>query len=100
MAFQRDGLDADRMSELLRSLWELRVEVGRPDESFRNVLRLRGSPEMAPRLPALATRAKELGFDELIIDPPWDRLGEAEESIASVREAVGATDAGRDPARE
>jgi hypothetical protein len=55
---------------------------------------------MAPRLPALATRAKELGFNELIIDPPWDTLGEAEESIASVREAVGATDAGRDPARE
>jgi probable F420-dependent oxidoreductase len=100
MAFQRDGLDADRMGELLRSLRELRVEVGRPGEPFRNVLRLRGSPEMAPRLPALATQAKELGFDELIIDPPWDSLGETEESIASVREAVGATDAGRDPARE
>jgi L-alanine-DL-glutamate epimerase-like enolase superfamily enzyme len=100
MAFQRDGLDADRMGELLRSLRELRVEGGRPGEPFRNVLLLRGSPEMAPRLPALATQAKELGFDELIIDPPWDRLGEAEESIASVREAVGATDAGCDPARE
>jgi hypothetical protein len=54
-------------------------------------MHLSSSPGMAPRLVEVAVRVRELGFDELIIDPPWEDLAEAENLIGQVKSAV-ATD--------
>jgi hypothetical protein len=43
---------------------------------------------MASRLPEFALWIQELGFDELIINPPWENLAEAENLIGSVKSAV------------
>jgi hypothetical protein len=43
---------------------------------------------MTPRLPEFAVRVRELGFDELVIDPPWEDLVEAEELIGHVKTAA------------
>ncbi len=91
LAFQRDGLDTARLAGLLETLGDLREEAGRLDEPFDRVMRLHSSPEMAPRLPELAVQVRELGFDELIINLPWDDLARAEELIGNVRSAA-ATD--------
>lgn len=65
--------------------------AGQLDEPFSNVMRLHSSPGMAPRLPEFATRVQELGFDELIINLPWEELAEAEKLIDHIKTAV-ATD--------
>jgi hypothetical protein len=46
---------------------------------------------MAPRLPEFAIRVQELGFDELILNLPWEDLAEAEKLLDRVKTAV-ATD--------
>jgi alkanesulfonate monooxygenase SsuD/methylene tetrahydromethanopterin reductase-like flavin-dependent oxidoreductase (luciferase family) len=100
LAFQMNGLDPELLRELLRALKNFRDEAARANEPFRNVLRLRNSPEMAPRLPDLAARVKELGIDELIVEPPWTELREAERCIAALKEEVKAADAGSGAARD
>jgi probable F420-dependent oxidoreductase len=91
LAFQREQFDTALLADLLETLEHLRSEAGRLDEPFSNVIRLHTSPEMASRLPELAVQVQELGFDELIMSPPWEDLAEAEELIGHVRTAV-ATD--------
>jgi probable F420-dependent oxidoreductase len=93
LAFQRDELDTGRLADLLETLENLRGEAGRLAEPFSNVMRLHASPEMAPRLPEVAVRAKELGFDELIINPSWEDLAEAEQLIGHLTTAVAPDDA-------
>jgi hypothetical protein len=88
LAFQRDELDSRQLVELLETLENLRQEAGRLDEPFRHVMQLSGSPGLAPRLPEFAVRVRELGFDELIIDPPWEDPGDAEVLIDHVKTAV------------
>jgi alkanesulfonate monooxygenase SsuD/methylene tetrahydromethanopterin reductase-like flavin-dependent oxidoreductase (luciferase family) len=88
LAFQREELDPRQLTELLETLEDLREEAGRLDESFSHVMHLSTSPEMAPRLPEFAVRVRELGFDELIINPPWEDLAEAEKLIGRVKTAV------------
>jgi hypothetical protein len=48
---------------------------------------------MAPWLPEFAARVRELGFDELVINPPWDDLAQAEELIGQVKTAVSTSGA-------
>jgi hypothetical protein len=43
---------------------------------------------MAAQLPEIALRIRELGFDELIINPPWENLAEAESLIHHLTTAV------------
>jgi probable F420-dependent oxidoreductase len=88
LAFQRDEIDTTRLTDLLETLEDLRGQAGRLDEPFSNVVRLHTSPGMAPQLPEIALRIQELGFDELIINPPWDDLAEAETLIHHVTTAV------------
>ena len=54
-------------------------------------MRLHSSPRIASRLPETAMRVQELGFDELIINLPWEDLAEAEKLIDHIKTAV-ATD--------
>jgi alkanesulfonate monooxygenase SsuD/methylene tetrahydromethanopterin reductase-like flavin-dependent oxidoreductase (luciferase family) len=88
LAFQREELDPGQLAGLLETLEDLREEAGRLDESFSHVMHLSSSPGTAPRLPEFAVRVRELGFDELIIKPPWEDLVEAEKLIGHVKTAV------------
>ena len=88
LAFQRDEIDTGELAGLLETLEDLRGQAGRLDEPFSNVVRLHTSPGMAARLPEIALRIRELGFDELIINPPWEDLAEAESLIGRVTTAV------------
>jgi hypothetical protein len=45
-------------------------------------------PEMAPRLSEFAIRVQELGFDELVINPPWEDLAEVQNLINQVKGTV------------
>jgi probable F420-dependent oxidoreductase len=93
LAFQREELDARQLADLLETLEDLRVEAGRLDESFSHVMHLSSSPGMAPWLPEFAAQVRELGFDELVINPPWDDLAQAEELIGQVKTAVSTSGA-------
>jgi probable F420-dependent oxidoreductase len=93
LAFQREELDSRQLANLLETLEGLREEAGRLDESFSHVMHLSGSPEMAPRLPEFAVRVRELGFDDLVINPPWEDLAEAEVLIGDVKTAVSTSGA-------
>jgi probable F420-dependent oxidoreductase len=75
--------------------------LGRQVETFRRfgadarlgpgqaVLKLHAAPEDAGRLPAALQELEALGFDEVIVEPPW-ALGEdaASEAIRAARAAV------------
>jgi hypothetical protein len=88
LAFQREELDTGQLANLLETLENLRGEAEQLDEPFSNVMRLHTSPGMAARLPEVAVQIQELGFDELIINPPWEDLAEAEKLIGHVKSAV------------
>src|SRR5215217_7904639 len=93
LALQRDEIDATKLADLLETLEDLRGQAGRLEEPFSNVVRLHTSPGMAAQLPEIALRIRELGFDELIINPPWEDLAEAESLIGHVTTAVAPDDA-------
>jgi probable F420-dependent oxidoreductase len=93
LAFQRGELDARQLADLLETLEDLREKAGRLDESFSHVMQLSSSPGMAPGLPEFAVRVQELGFDELIIIPPWEDLVQAEELIDQVKTTVSTSGA-------
>ena len=88
LAFQREELDPGKLAELLETLENLRGEFGRLDEPFSYVMRLHSSPMMAPRLSEFAIQVQELGFDELIINPPWEDPSEVQRLINQVKGAV------------
>src|SRR5215207_1108803 len=88
LAFQREELDTVQLADLLEALDNLREDAGRLEEPFSKVMRLHSSPGMAPRLPEFAIRVQELGFDELIINLPWEDLAEAEKLIDHIKSAV------------
>jgi probable F420-dependent oxidoreductase len=93
LAFQRGELDARQLADLLETLEDFREKAGRLDESFSHVMQLSSSPGMAPGLPEFAVRVQELGFDELVIIPPWEDLVQAEELIDQVKTTVSTSGA-------
>jgi probable F420-dependent oxidoreductase len=88
LAFQRDELDTRQLADSLETLEDLLGEAGRLGEPFSYVMRLHTSPRMASRLPEFALRIRELGFDELIIGPPWEDFAETEKLIDQVKSTV------------
>jgi probable F420-dependent oxidoreductase len=93
LAFQREELDARQLADLLVTLEDLREEAGRLDESFSHVMHLSSTLGMASWLPEFAAQVRELGFDELVINPPWDDLAQAEELIDQVKTALSTSGA-------
>jgi probable F420-dependent oxidoreductase len=93
LAFQRGELNAGQLEDLLETLEDFREKAGRLDESFSHVMQLSSSPGMAPGLPEFAVRVQELGFDELVIIPPWEDLVQAEELIDQVKTTVSTSGA-------
>jgi probable F420-dependent oxidoreductase len=88
LAFQREELDTRQLADSLKTLEDLLGEAGRLGEPFSYVMRLHTSSGMAAQLPEFALRIQELGFDELIIGPPWEDLAEAEKRIGQVKSTV------------
>jgi len=88
LAFQREELDTRQLADSLKTLEDLLGEAGQLGEPFSYVMRLHTSPGMAAQLPEFALRIQELGFDELIIGPPWEDLAEAEKLIGQVKSTV------------
>jgi probable F420-dependent oxidoreductase len=88
LAFQREELDTKQLADSLKILEDLLGEAGQLGEPFSYVMRLHTSPGMAAQLPEFALRIQELGFDELIIGPPWEDLAETEKLIGQVKSTV------------
>jgi hypothetical protein len=88
LAFQRGELDPGKLADLLETLENLRGEAGRIDKPFSYVMRLHSSPRMEPRLSEFAIQVRELGFNELVINPSWEDLGEVQRLIDQVKDAV------------
>jgi probable F420-dependent oxidoreductase len=65
-------------------------EEGRDRHAFLKVFIVESPPERADELPDIAKRIHELGFDELVIEPPFDDLGRAVATIEAVRGAIDA----------
>jgi probable F420-dependent oxidoreductase len=79
--------DAAALAERLDQVRGLRD--GRPGGEFQTLLKLHATPAEAGELPRLAREAASIGFDEIIVEAPWDDgLERACETIASARAAV------------
>jgi len=79
-----DRFDAEVLRERWLTLERLRREQGRT-EPFETALKLHASSALAGELPELALRARQIGFDEVIVEPPWELGTEvAGETIAAV----------------
>jgi probable F420-dependent oxidoreductase len=88
LAFHKAEDDLGQLREQLEALKKIRDEAGRSDESFSAVLRLRGSPESGPSLPDIVQQTQELGFDETIVELPWDDLARAQELLGAIKASV------------
>jgi probable F420-dependent oxidoreductase len=85
------ALDEEALAERLARL-EAGRERARP---FARVLKLHAPPEDVGRLPDLTLRVAALGFDEVILEVPWnDGFAEASDAIRAVRHAVDIAEAG------
>lgn len=81
-------LDIDFMRERLATLTTLRNEAGGPAPT--TVFKLHARAEQAGELADAAVALAELGFDEVVVEPPWIHgLDAASETIAAVRSALG-----------
>ncbi|MDO8212662.1 TIGR03619 family F420-dependent LLM class oxidoreductase [Conexibacter sp. CPCC 206217] len=81
-------LDPERLAARLELLREqLRDGGGGAARPFTTTLKLHASAEEAGALPAAAAAVERLGFDELIVEPPW---GHGLEAVAATLRAVRA----------
>jgi probable F420-dependent oxidoreductase len=79
-------LELDVLRERLATLDALREGGGPP---LAKVLKLHARAEDADELPDAVVALGELGFDEIMVEPPWERgLDAAGETIAAVRSAL------------
>ncbi|MBS1882526.1 MAG: TIGR03619 family F420-dependent LLM class oxidoreductase [Actinobacteria bacterium] len=85
-AEQWDGAELRRR---FRDVAERRAQA-RPGRPFEMVLLLHGGEAMSGRVPALVAEAREIGFEEVIVEPQWDAgLDSACELIEEVVAAAG-----------
>lgn len=84
-----ESADAGALEARLTDLRARQAEAGRPRW---NVLRLNG---VCATLAALATlrRLAQIGFDELIVEVPWDDLDDAGARLAAAVDACGSSEA-------
>lgn len=83
-----DTLDWHAVETGVAAVREERAAGPRADEPFRLAMHLHSAPEEAADIPELALRFAALGFDEVIIDPPWGDADAAQANIGAVREAL------------
>jgi probable F420-dependent oxidoreductase len=80
-----DRWDPDRLAEALAGVLRRRDDEGL-DGPFRTVLKFHSSPALAERSVELLGEIAELGFDEVMIEPPWS--AGIEEGRALIEAAV------------
>jgi probable F420-dependent oxidoreductase len=78
-----DDWDAEHLSA---GLADVRRRRGVQGDSFEAVLQLNADPQDTPRIAELVRQAGEIGFDEVIVEPPWAAgVEDAAAVIAEVR---------------
>jgi alkanesulfonate monooxygenase SsuD/methylene tetrahydromethanopterin reductase-like flavin-dependent oxidoreductase (luciferase family) len=78
-----ESWDPVRLSDALSEVRRLRDEQG-IERSFRAVLKLHSSPKLVDRSLELLDEVAELGFDEVVIEPPWSSgINQAREMIVA-----------------
>lgn len=88
---------AEAVVPKLRSLERLLGEAGRDHAGFRAAVKLASrGPASLERLPKMVAMLAAEGFDEVVVDPMWRELQEAEEVVAACRQAI---DAGKTPTK-
>jgi probable F420-dependent oxidoreductase len=82
-----DRLDAGSLARRLDTFRRLRADAGA--DPSQAVLKLHARPDDASAIPAAIAALEPLGFDELIVEPPW-ALGHdaAAQTIQAARSAV------------
>lgn len=78
-------IDFEVLTRLKDDLTARRAEAGRDALTFEHVLVVDTPPDRVGDLPGIARRAGSLGFDELIIDAPFDDPPAVEATLAAVR---------------
>lgn len=67
-----------------------RGDANRPNEPFQRILIVESPPGRASELPEVARRIYDLGFDELVIEPPFETVQQTEHTLEAVRRAIDA----------
>ena len=80
-----DLLDIDKLASQLETAGRLRARGPRAGSPFRRVLLFDGWPEDADELLARLRELAALGFDELVVEPPWDDPHACAATIAMIR---------------
>jgi probable F420-dependent oxidoreductase len=83
-----DRVDFDALAWNQTELAVWRRAVGRAEVPFEHILVVDGLPAQMQQLTRVARRAEELGFDELVIELPFEDAPRAEAMLAAVRETV------------
>jgi probable F420-dependent oxidoreductase len=85
-----ERLIVDALGERVDHVRTLRADSARPPLDL--VLKLHGDPRSAGEMPAAVAAVSRLGFDEVVIDVPWQHgVENACEVLAACRKAVPAT---------
>jgi probable F420-dependent oxidoreductase len=83
-----DMLDFDKLGRDMAWIAEHRNASGPAGKPFEFVLVVDAEPHRARELPGVTRRAVELGFDEIVIEVPFEEPARAHEIIGAVREAA------------
>jgi alkanesulfonate monooxygenase SsuD/methylene tetrahydromethanopterin reductase-like flavin-dependent oxidoreductase (luciferase family) len=86
-------LNTSDLAERIELLRLERERVGRA-APLKMVLKLHSPEAAVAQLPAVARQVRDLGFHELILDPPWANPARAQHTIADTKAAVAPSTAG------
>jgi hypothetical protein len=84
-----DRVDFEALARRKDELAELRQAAGRADAPFQHVLVVDGAPDRPDGLTRAARGAGELGFDEVVIEVPFEEPSRARAIVTEVRSAIG-----------
>lgn len=85
-----DMLDYAALERARRQIDAALAGANRGQEPFQRILIVESPPERASELPDVARRIQGLGFDELVIEPPFENLRRTQATIEAVRGAIDA----------
>jgi probable F420-dependent oxidoreductase len=83
-----DMLDFDLLARGKSEIAERRADLGRQDAPFEYLLVVDTPSHHADELPGVARRLQELGFDEMIIDLPFEDTARARATLTAVRKTL------------
>lgn len=88
-----ETLQIDELRRTLENVLSEREQSERREEPFRAAIHLHSAAHEVGLVPKAASKLQAIGFDEVIVDPPWLNTRAATRMIAAVRNAVGDADA-------